>query len=92
MRRFNKKAQEELKKIVIGVVLLVVLIIIVKNYVSKPASGVFDCASIQGTTCQFAQCPPGYSDVAHLKCANQKENACCLAERNQTEQEAWANV
>ncbi len=91
MRRFNKKAQEELKKIVIGVVLLVVLIIIVKNYLAKPSSGVFDCASMQGTTCQYEQCPSGYTGVAHLTCAD-KEKACCLAERNQTEQEAWANA
>ncbi len=80
----NKKAQEELKKIVIGIVLLIVLIIIVKNYLAKPSSGVFACESMQGTTCQFEQCPIGYSDVAHLKCAS-PTNACCLALKNESD-------
>ena len=83
----SKKAQEELKNIIIGLVLLVVLVIIIKNYVAKPATGVFDCASMQGTTCEFDRCPTGYSELSHLKCGGaQKENACCLSVRNQTNQ------
>ena len=72
-----KKAQEELKSVVIVVVLIVVVIIIVRNYLQKPAGGVFDCTSMENATCQFQQCPPGYALLSYLKCGSPKGNACC---------------
>lgn len=85
-----KKAQEELKSVVIVVVLIVVVIIIVRNYLQKPAGGVFDCASTENATCQFQQCPSGYVKLGYLQCSNPKGNACCqqVGDNTYVEQES----
>lgn len=72
-----KRKAQNVPAVVIVIVLIVVAAILIRNYIQKPAGSVFDCTSMQNTTCQFEQCPPGYAPLSYLQCSNPKGNTCC---------------